>query len=117
MDEQTNLPPSSTQPDAPSGATAPAVISPPMTPEQVAAALDPDGASIKENAGAIIDKTVADIKGDADKLAEGAGQVLDAKVRHPAHDVLDDMEQHLSQFDHYAVAVYHGFLARLRALL
>jgi len=74
--------------------------------------------------GTIVDKTLADIKADADKLAgtvesdgKDAANAVETKVRHAGHDVLDEMEQHLSQFGHYEVAVYHGFLQRLRNLL
>lgn len=55
----------------------------------------------KDTVGAIVDKTVEQIKNEADALAgkaeddvkdkvEGAEQ----KVRHAGHDVLDELEQH-----------------------
>lgn len=71
-----------------------------------------------DTAGSIVDKTLSEIKDDADKLGGEVGKaaevLVDKNVRHPAHTILDELEQHLSQFDTYAVAALHGFLNRLR---
>lgn len=95
------------------GTGEPLVNSPQMTPEQIANALDPEG--IKDNAASIIDKTIEQIKDEADKLG-GDVKAAGAKVRHAAHDVLDEMEQHLSQYAFETHAAFHGFLSRLRSM-
>jgi hypothetical protein len=73
------------------------------------------------SSGLIVDKTLAEIQDGVVKSVEtdvkvAEGEVV-GKVRHRAHDILDELEAHLSQFDARAVAIYHGFLNRLRNAL
>lgn len=86
----------------------------------------PAGTITTVESGAIVDKTLAEIASGVVKDVEhDAKDVVDTdvkdvetkvetKVNHEAHGILDELEQHLSQFDARAVAIYHGFLQRLR---
>ena len=85
---------------------------------EAGASMETIAAGADSTTGSIVDKTLDDLRADADKLGgdlKGSAEVLvDQKVRHPAHSILDEFEAHLSQFDAYAVAALHGFLNRLR---
>jgi len=86
-------------------------------PQDEQSPIDHVEGSLKADAQDAVDN----IKDSLDKAGAEAEQdakiVIDKGIRHPAHEVLDEFEQHLSQFDSYSTAVYHSFLRRLRNLI
>ena len=84
-----------------------------------------EGTSTTATSGAIVDKTLAeiasgvvkDVEHDAKDVVDTDVAKVETKVNHEAHGILDELEQHLSQFDARAVAIYHSFLQRLRNAL
>lgn len=66
--------------------------------------------STTAESGAVVDKTLAEIK-------DGVVKDIETTVRHKAHDILDEMEQHLSALDAHVNAAWHAFVQRLRHAL
>lgn len=69
----------------------------------------------------IADKTLAEIASGVVKVVESDAKdtlgEVEVKVGTKAHEILDELEAHLSQFDARTVAIYHDFLNRLRNAL